>query len=55
MVHATAVGKPFGFDGRDRPVVYQLNHLFEFRDGLIQRELGIPDVASIFAQLSQPE
>ena len=55
MVHATAVGRPFGFDGRDRPVVYQLNHLFEFSDGLIQRELGIPDVASIFAQLSQPE
>lgn len=55
MVHATAVGKPFGFDGRDRPVVYQLNHLFEFSDGLIQRELGIPDVAGIFAQLSQPE
>lgn len=55
MVHATAVGKPFGLDGRDRPVVYQLNHLFEFSQGLIQRELGIPDVASIFAQLSQPE
>ena len=55
VVHATAVGKPFGFDGRDRPVVYQLNHLFEFSDGLIQRELGIPDVAAIFAQLSQPE
>jgi pimeloyl-ACP methyl ester carboxylesterase len=55
VVHATAVGKPFGLDGRDRPVVYQLNHLFEFSQGLIQRELGIPDVASIFAQLSQPE
>jgi pimeloyl-ACP methyl ester carboxylesterase len=55
VVHATAAGKPFGLDGRGRRVIYQLNHLFEFRDGLIQRELGIPDVASILSQLSQPE
>ena len=55
VVHATAAGKPFGLDGRDRRVIYRLNHLFEFRDGLIDSELGIPDVASIFAQLSQPE
>jgi ketosteroid isomerase-like protein len=55
MVHATAAGKPFGLDGRDRRIAYRLNHLFEFRDGLIHRELGIPDVASIVAQLSQPE
>ena len=38
-----------------RRVIYRLNHLFEFRNGLIQRELGVPDVASIFAQMSQPE
>jgi pimeloyl-ACP methyl ester carboxylesterase/predicted ester cyclase len=55
MVHATAAGKAFGLDGRDRRVVYRLNHLFEFSQGLIRRELGIPDVASILAQLSQPE
>ena len=55
VVHATAAGKPFGLDGRDRRVIYRLNHLFEFRNGLIDSELGIPDVASIFAQLSQPE
>jgi predicted ester cyclase len=55
VVHATAVGKPFGLDGGGRRVIYRLNHLFEFRNGLIQRELGVPDVASIFAQMSQPE
>ena len=55
VVHATAAGKPFGLDGGGRRVIYRLNHLFEFRNGLIQRELGVPDVASIFAQLSQPE
>ena len=53
MVHATAAGKPFGLDGRRR-VTYRLNHLFEFRNGLIHRELGIPDIPGILAQLSQP-
>jgi pimeloyl-ACP methyl ester carboxylesterase/predicted ester cyclase len=55
VVHATATGNPFGLDGGGRSVIYQLNHLFEFRDGLICRELGIPDVASILRQLAQPE
>jgi pimeloyl-ACP methyl ester carboxylesterase/ketosteroid isomerase-like protein len=55
VVHATTTGKPFGLDCGGRSVTYQLNHLFEFRDGLIHRELGIPDVASILHQLSQPE
>jgi pimeloyl-ACP methyl ester carboxylesterase/ketosteroid isomerase-like protein len=55
LVHATAAGKPFGLDGRDRRVIYRLNHLFEFRNGLICSELGIPDAASILAQLPQPE
>ena len=55
VVHATAAGKPFGLDGGGRRVIYRLNHLFEFRNGLIHRELGIPDVAGIFAQLSQPQ
>jgi len=54
VVHATAEGKPYGLDGR-RHVIYRLNHLFEFRDGLIHRELGIPDVPDILAQLSRPE
>ena len=55
VVHATAAGKPFGLDGGGRRVIYRLNHLFEFRNVLIQRELVVPDVASIFAQMSQPE
>ena len=52
VVYATATGKPFGLDGGGRSVTYRLNHLFEFRDGLIRRELGIPDIASILRQLS---
>ena len=51
VVHATAIGEPFGLDGHGRSVSYPLIHLFEFRDGLIAREFGIPDVASIRAQL----
>lgn len=54
VVEATAKGRPFGFEGGGRPVTYQLNHLFEFRNGLICRELGIPDSASVVQQLSQP-
>jgi predicted ester cyclase len=54
VVQATATGKPFGLDGRGRRVTYRLNHLFEFGEGLIRSELGIPDGASILAQLSQP-
>lgn len=51
VVHATAKGQPFGLAGHGRKISYRLIHLFEFRDGLIERELGIPDVASIQAQL----
>ena len=51
IVHATATGQPFGLDGRGRHIRYRLIHLFEFRGGLIDRELGVADVASILAQL----
>jgi hypothetical protein len=44
-------GQPLGLDGRGRHIRYRLIHLFEFRGGLIDRELGIADVASILAQL----
>ena len=51
IVDATAKGQPFGLEGGGRNFSYRLLHLFEFRDGLIAREFGIPDVASIMAQL----
>ena len=51
IVYATAEGEPFGLAGHSRKISYRLIHLFEFRDGLIERELGIPDVAGIRAQL----
>jgi predicted ester cyclase len=51
VVDATAKGRPFGLDGGGRRISYRLLHLFEFREGLIAREFGIPDVASIIDQL----
>jgi hypothetical protein len=52
LVHARAVGKPFGFDGRDRPVTFRLLHVFEIRDGHISRENAWLDVGAIVTQLA---
>src|ERR1044071_6175649 len=38
ILHATAIGHPFGLDGRDRPVAARMLHVFEFGDGLITSE-----------------
>jgi ketosteroid isomerase-like protein len=38
ILHATAVGRPFGFEGRGRPVRTRFLHIFDFSDGLISRE-----------------
>ena len=54
VIHATAKGQPFGFEGHGRRISYRINHLFEIRDGLISRELAMPDIAVIIAQLSRP-
>src|SRR4051812_22605149 len=35
LLHATAVGNPFGLPGRGRPVTVRFLHIFDFRDGLI--------------------
>jgi hypothetical protein len=35
VVQATATGSPFGMTGGGRTINYRLNHLFEFRNGLI--------------------
>ena len=35
VLHATAIGHPFGLDGRGRPVSARMLHVFEFGDGLI--------------------
>lgn len=49
-----AVGRPFGLEGRGRPLEFRLLHVIEFaKDGRIQRESVWPDLASIMQQLPQ--
>ncbi len=49
-----AVGRPFGFEGRGRPLEFRLLHLLEFsEDGQIARENVWLDSAAIAAQLPQ--
>ena len=52
ILHATANGKPFGLDGRGRPVLSRFLHIFDFSDGLISRESAWIDLAAIQQQLS---
>lgn len=48
-----AKGKPFGFEGRGRPLEFRLLHVLEFTDqGDIRRENVWLDIASIQQQLS---
>lgn len=50
----TAVGHPFGLDGRGRPLTFRLLHVVEFADsGDIRRENVWVDLASIMQQLPQ--
>ena len=52
ILHATAVGRPFGFEGRGRPVRTRFLHIFDFSDGLISRESAWIDFAGVQQQLS---
>lgn len=48
----TAPGRPFGLDGRGRPLSFRLLHVLEFAEsGDIKRENVWLDVAAIFQQL----
>ena len=48
-----APGRPFGIDGRDRPLEFRLLHVIEFTDaGRIRRENVWVDLASIQQQLA---
>lgn len=53
VLHATAEGRPFGLDGRGRPVRARFLHIFDFTDGLISRESAWIDLAAIQQQLSE--
>ena len=49
-----APGKPFGLEGRNRPLQFRLLHVVEFADsGDIKRENVWIDLASIMQQLPQ--
>ena len=49
----TATGRPFGLEGRGRPLEFRLLHVLEFSDaGDIKRENVWLDMASIQQQLS---
>lgn len=50
----TATGRPFGLDGRGRPLEFRLLHVFEFSEaGQISRENVWVDMAAIVRQLPQ--
>jgi hypothetical protein len=54
MWRGTAPGKPFGVDGRGRPLEFRLLHVIEFADsGEITRENVWIDLAAILRQLPQ--
>jgi len=49
-----APGRPFGLEGRNRPLAFRLLHVIEFADnGEVQRENVWVDLAAILAQLPQ--
>ncbi|MGE5563173.1 MAG: ester cyclase [Bacillota bacterium] len=49
----TAKGRPFGLDGKGRPLTFRLLHVLEFSDqGEIRRENVWVDLASIQQQLA---
>jgi predicted ester cyclase len=49
-----APGRPFGVEGRNRPLTFRLLHVLEFTgDGQIQREQVWVDMAAIIRQLPQ--
>jgi hypothetical protein len=49
-----AVGRPFGLEGKDRPLAFRLLHVVEFApDGAMSREQVWVDLAAIQQQLPQ--
>jgi uncharacterized protein len=50
----TAPGKPFGLDGKGRPLAFRMLHVVEFADdGAIKRENVWVDLAAMIRQLPQ--
>lgn len=54
MWEGRAPGRPFGIEGRNRPLKFRLLHVVEFTEaGQIQREQVWIDLAAIMQQLGQ--
>jgi hypothetical protein len=53
ILHATAIGRPFGLDGRGRQIQIRVLHLFEFGQDLISRESAWLDMAALQQQLAR--
>jgi predicted ester cyclase len=54
MWEGKAPGRPFGLEGRNRPLKFRILHVLEFtNDGQIQREQVWLDMAAIIQQLPQ--
>jgi ketosteroid isomerase-like protein len=51
ILHATAIGQPFGLDGRGQHVRTRLLHVFEFSEDRITRESAWLDLAGMAHQL----
>lgn len=52
--HGRAVGRPFGLEGRNRPLSFRLLHVIEFEEnGQIGRENVWIDLAAVMQQLPQ--
>ena len=49
-----APGRPFGYEGRGRPLEFRLLHIIEFESsGMIKRENVWVDLAAVASQLAQ--
>jgi hypothetical protein len=55
ILHATAIGRPFGLDGRGRHVRTRILHVFEFGEDRITRESAWLDVAGMAQQLQSDQ
>jgi predicted ester cyclase len=52
-LHATAIGRPFGLEGRGRHVQTRILHVFEFGEDRITRESAWLDTTSMAQQLHE--
>ena len=52
ILHATAIGRPFGLEGGGQAVRIRILHVFDFGDGLITRESAWLDLAALPQQLA---